>query len=597
MIILGLVLLAFFLCAGSSWALNSSNPGQLEYPLPEGKRLAVVLKGDPATLHRVFIGFSAPPGLAELGLVRGVGGAIKYTYHLVPAIAAQIPEIAMEKLLQNPRVTSIEPDGRVQAIIDTVPWGVSQIGANTVWNSVPPNTGAGVKVAIIDSGIDYNHQDLVDNYAGGWNFLNQSADPMDDRGHGTHVAGIVAAKQNGLGIVGVAPDASLYALKVLDASGTGVWSDIIAAVQWAVDHGIQVTNNSYADTADTDSSVPTGGVVHTAFDNATAHGLVMIAAAGNNGNIFGIGDNVTYPARFDSVIAVAATDSSNNRASFSSTGPAVELAAPGVNIYSTLPGNSYGTKSGTSMACPHAVGAAALVLASGVSDSNSVRQRLQQTATDLGAAGRDNLYGFGLVNAAKAVTPPPNQPPTVKITSPANGATFATGSTITFAGTASDLEDKDLTAKIVWTSSPGGLLGTGSPISGQLPDGSYTITASVTDSANLEAQASINITVQPQTQPTVKVTSITYKLANRNLNITVNLRDNNGKPVANANVSIGLSRNGTIVSSSTGKTGTTGNVTFTYKNAASGTYTTIVNKVTATGLTWDGTTPTNSFTK
>ena len=163
-----------------------------------------------------------------------------------------------------------------------------------------------------------------------------------------------------------------------------------------------MTNNSYGD-----SSVPVA--VWDAFDSAEAAGVLHVAAAGNSGNAGGGGDNVIYPARFASVIAVAATDESNSRASFSSTGPAVELSAPGVSIYSTIPGGGYGSGDGTSFASPHAAGAAALVISAGVVDANGngrtndeVRAILTQAADDLGAAGRDALYGWGLVNAARA---------------------------------------------------------------------------------------------------------------------------------------------------------------------------------------------------
>lgn len=178
----------------------------------------------------------------------------------------------------------------------------------------------------------------------GWDFVNNDADPFDDNGHGTHVAGTIAAADNGSGVVGVAPEATLYALKVLDQSGSGVFSNVIAAVQLAVDLGIQVTNNSYGSTQDP------GSLVQAAFDNAAAAGMLHVAAAGNSGNCLGTGDSVLFPARYGSVIAVAATDQADVSPCFSSTGPTVELAAPGVSINSTAPGGGYQVLSGTSMA-------------------------------------------------------------------------------------------------------------------------------------------------------------------------------------------------------------------------------------------------------
>jgi len=372
----------------------------------------------PLEMVKVLIGFDRQPGSDGEGIVRGAGGAIKYTYHLVPAIAASVPEAAVEGLLRNPRVTSIEPDITVYAIdaeLDNA-WGVKHIGAGIVHDG--GNKGAGVKVAIIDSGIDYTHPDLDANYAGGYDFVNDDTVPMDDDGHGTHVAGTIAAEDNDAGVVGVAPEASIYALKVLEG-GTGLYSDVIAAIEWAVDNGIQVTNNSYGSSGDP------GMMVKAAFDNAYAAGVLHVAAAGNSGNPPGFFDNVIYPARWASVIAVAATDQSDSRPKWSSTGPDVELAAPGVSVYSTYWDNTYATMSGTSMASPHVAGTAALVMIAYPSWTNvQVRSQLRDTADDLGAAGPDNLYGYGLVDADEAA-PRTNTPPSVAITDPAAGATIS----------------------------------------------------------------------------------------------------------------------------------------------------------------------------
>jgi len=350
--------------------------------------------GPPDGLVKVLIGFKEKPGAAQQAMVKGVGGKIKYTYNIVDAIAASIPEKAIDALQKNPNVTHVELDSKVYALdaeLDNS-WGVKHIGAGIVHDD--GNKGTGIEVAIIDSGIDYTHLDLDDNYVGGYDFVNDDTDPMDDDGHGTHVAGTVAAEDNGSGVVGVAPEAKLYALKVLEG-GSGYWSDIIAALEWCTrdDNNIQVTNNSYGSSGDP------GDTVKAAFDNSASAGVLHVAAAGNSGNPPGIGDNVGYPAAYNSVIAVAATDQSDERARWSSTGLAVELAAPGVSIYSTLPGNSYDAWSGTSMASPHVAGVAALVIASGTTGVSVVRGKLQDTADDL---GDPSLYGYGLVDADEA---------------------------------------------------------------------------------------------------------------------------------------------------------------------------------------------------
>jgi subtilisin len=337
-----------------------------------------------------LIGFKEKPGAAQQAMVKGVGGKIKYTYHIVDAIAASIPEKAIDALKKNPNVRYVEPDGLVQALDAELDdsWGVKHIGAGVVHDL--GNKGAGVKVAIIDTGIDRNHGDLT--VVGGKSFVSYTEYFDDDNGHGTHVAGIVAAEDNGDGVVGVAPAANLYALKVLDSSGSGYYSDVIAALQWCVDNDIQVTNNSYGSSGDPGKSLKD------AFDNAS--GVLHVAAAGNSGNPPGRGDNIIYPAAYDSVIAVAATNQNDERARWSSTGPDVELSAPGVAINSTLLGGGYGEKSGTSMAAPHVTGIVALMITANVSD---IRGQLQITADDLGATGWDSKYGYGLVDAAKAV--------------------------------------------------------------------------------------------------------------------------------------------------------------------------------------------------
>ncbi|MHC4215982.1 MAG: S8 family peptidase, partial [Planctomycetota bacterium] len=426
--------------------------------------ISVTMQAQPAEtppgLNRVpvLIGFDKTPGPSEQALVRSNGGRIKYSYHLVPAIAASMPQAAIKGLLHNPNVTNAEPDIEVFAVDTELDnsWGVKRIGAGDAHDA--GNKGSGIKVAVIDSGVDTSHPDLAGNYVGGYDFVNDDDDPMDDYGHGTHVAGTIAAEDNGVGAVGVAPEADLYALKVLSSSGSGYYSDVIAALQWAVDNDIEVTNNSYG------SSGSPGTTVKAAFDNAEAAGVLNVCAAGNSGNSSGIGDKVIYPARYDSCIAVAGTDQADNRVSFSSTGPDVELAAPALSIYSTVLGGGYGNKSGTSMASPHVAGAAALFIADGVSN---VRSALQSTAEDLGDPGWDPHFGYGLVVVAPDSGPggPQNEPPTVSITSPANGSEFDSGDNISFQGNASDNEDGNITAELVWTSNHDGQIGTGGSFS------------------------------------------------------------------------------------------------------------------------------------
>jgi subtilisin family serine protease len=433
----------------------------------------VAMAASPPEKVRVFIGFNQPPGQSEENLVRSLGGEIKYTYHIIPAIAAYVPETAIQGLLRNPRVTVIEPDVTIQATDAELSnsWGVEHIGAGVVHAS--GNKGAGVKVAIIDTGIDYNNPEFAGRYAGGYDFVNGDNDPMDDEGHGTHVAGIIAAADDGSGVVGVAPEAEIYALKVLDENGSGSFFDVIAALDWVCgNYGspprAYITNNSYGSTG-----YP-GSLVQQAFDFSNAlWGVLNIAAAGNSGTPSGMGDNVEYPGRFGSVVAVAATDRNDIRGYFSSTGPDVELAAPGVAITSTVLNNEYETWSGTSMASPHVAGTAALVIASGIQDTDrdgfindEIRQRLVNSTLDLGASGRDTQYGWGLIDAeaaAEVSNPPPPQPQTVTVSEIETGTyegrgrnksftektSFATGDTIVFRASVQDDNGQPISGAVV----------------------------------------------------------------------------------------------------------------------------------------------------
>ncbi len=349
---------------------------------------------------RVIVMFKGKP---KPKLITQYRGEIKHKYQIIPAVAATMPEeTAVTSLESDSDVAYIEPDYEVQ-VTETLPWGVDRINAELIWNGVEGksdvapggNAGSGIAISVIDTGIDYNHPDLADNYEGGYDFVNEDSDPKDDNGHGTHCAGIIAARDNGAGIVGVAPEADLYAVKVMNSEGRGYISDVIAGIDWSVKNNIKIISMSIGSTQDSTA-------FRNACDKAYNAGLLLVASAGNRGNADGTGDTVTYPGRYDSVIAVAATDSANNRASFSSTGSDVELAAPGVSIYSTYLNNGYATKSGTSMACPHVTGTAALAWSAYPDYTNvQVRALLQETAEDIGTTGKDDDYGYGMVNAEK----------------------------------------------------------------------------------------------------------------------------------------------------------------------------------------------------
>ena len=341
-------------------------------------------------------------------------GRVKKKYSVIPAVLARVPESAIGKLRKSKDVAFVEEDFEFQVLGQTLPWGINKIDAELVH---PYNTGSGVQVAIVDTGVDYNHPDLSKNYAGGYDYYNGDAYPMDDHGHGTHCAGIVSAMHNDYGVVGVAPKTGIYGLKVLSSSGSGYLSHILSGIEWAVlgPDGVE-GNEDDAEVISMSLGSTSGSYsLQLACQNAAASGTLVVAAAGNSGTSDASTDTVMYPAKLSSVIAVAATDSNDNRPYWSSSGPAVELAAPGVSIYSTVKGGSYTYKSGTSMACPHVAGVAALVYATtvpstydsdsdGVWDPSEVRAKLADSAVDLGVNGRDILYGYGRVDAEAAVS-------------------------------------------------------------------------------------------------------------------------------------------------------------------------------------------------
>ena len=324
---------------------------------------------------------------ARQALLRAVGAIIIKDLPLIDGKAVLLPPRAEAALSRMAEVVRIDPDVIVVALTQTLPWGVDRIDADLAWGT---STGSGVKVAIVDTGISTNHPDLK--VWGGINTIDPKKGYDDDNGHGSHVAGTVAALNNTAGVVGVAYTAKLYAVKVLNASGSGYLSDVIEGLDWCIKNKMQVVNMSLGTSTDVQS-------FHDAVKKVNEAGMVQVAAAGNT-----YGGRVTFPAAYPETIAVSATDKTNTIASFSSVGPEIDLAAPGVDILSTFRNKFYATMSGTSMSAPHVSGTAALVIAAGVTGVDNVRERLQSTADDLGDTGLDPYYGYGLVDAEEAVT-------------------------------------------------------------------------------------------------------------------------------------------------------------------------------------------------
>ncbi len=346
-------------------------------------------------------------------LTRQVGGIKIKKLDLIDGMVVYLPSKAAERALaEKSEVLRIEDDIIIEALdkpaaptqpAETIPWGVNRIDADLAWGIT---TADPIKVAIIDTGIDLKHPDLAGNIKGGVSTVGYTTKYTDDNGHGTHVAGIVAAIDNTIGVVGVGTKIDLYAVKVLDRRGSGYLSDIIEGLDWAILQKMQVINMSLG-TSQYSASF------EQAIKRVAAAGIVQVAAAGNSGSA----DNtVNYPAKIAEVISVTATDNIDNIAWWSSRGPEVDIAAPGVNIYSTYKGSTYATLSGTSMASPHVAGTAALVLSTpigswdidgdGIWDPAEVQNKLETTAEQVApdtTPGKDRLYGSGLVDAFAAM--------------------------------------------------------------------------------------------------------------------------------------------------------------------------------------------------
>jgi subtilisin family serine protease len=355
------------------------------------------------TSPEIAVIVSFAEGRYDPAVVGAAGGKVAEEFEDMGMLYAVVPPSAFVSLVQNPAIEFVESDMQFEIAEASTSeysesWALEEIGAEPVHSS--NYTGKGIKIGFLDTGIDYNHPELAPNYKGGYDFVNSDNDPMDDNGHGTHVAGILAGARNGKGIVGAAPDAEIYAIKVSDARGKGSFSGLVKGINWSIENGMDIVTMSITGKG---GSKALAKAVDTAYNE---HGLVLVAAVGN-----GSGD-VLYPAAYEQVIGVGSVTRDNKLSSFSLTGSEVELVAPGSGIKSAAIGGEYRLSSGTSMATPLVTGALALLLESdekawedtgmvdgdGAWTNDELRQVLRDTAKDLGAKGKDDSFGYGLLN-------------------------------------------------------------------------------------------------------------------------------------------------------------------------------------------------------
>jgi hypothetical protein len=392
----------------------------------------IIIDLDTSEMSRVFVEYQ-PGQRDEVADTLGIGSGssaglinvasdavvaeVYYEFKKLHTFAVSVPTASLEDLRNDPNILRVEEDHRIfpigieesttsgrslrglQSSSQTVPYGIDMVKARDVWDANRDGivdsgapTGANRKICIIDSGFQATHEDLqginVSGYDGfllPWN--------RDGDGHGTHVAGTIAAMNNNVGVVGVTPGTvQLYIVRVFNNYGFWAYtSDLISAANRCASAGANIINMSLG--------FPVGSkYVHAKFDELNAQGILSIAAASNDGDT-----SFSYPASYPSVISVASIDSSKVVAKSSNRNCQVDIAAPGVDILSTVIPGGYAYKSGTSMATPHVSAVAALIWSAKPSATNEqVRAALINTAEDLGVVGRDDLYGHGLVNAKRA---------------------------------------------------------------------------------------------------------------------------------------------------------------------------------------------------
>lgn len=343
-------------------------------------------------------------GANSVAVTNTLGGDVQESSPVPNVETIQIPDGStvtkeLVKYNNHPSVEYAEPNyiGKVFGSSNdpsfSQQWSIPKMKVDAAWDTTKGDPS--VVIAVIDTGVDVDHPDLMSNIVSGYNTINDTTNADDDNNHGTHVAGISAGiVDNNAGISGIAGKSKIMPIKAMGSNGTGQLSDVVEGIYWAADHGAKIINMSLGFTA---PSAPQS--LQDAVDYAYNKGVVVIAAAGNDNT-----GTPRYPAALNHVIAVAATDSSDKKASFSNYGSHIDVAAPGVNIYSTIRDGQYGMMNGTSMAAPNVTGVVALILANNPSLTPAqVEMLLASTSTDLGALKKDSIFGYGLVNAFAAL--------------------------------------------------------------------------------------------------------------------------------------------------------------------------------------------------
>ncbi|WP_246066930.1 S8 family peptidase [Paenibacillus koleovorans] len=356
-------------------------------------------------VNQVVVKFNTDPSEADLNTIRTEIGAVDvrklgYTYIFQSSSMEAKQLMAYFKkwdvlyvephflYMTNDTVSAAEPN---DVLYKKYQWNLPAINTLPGWTINKGNTD--VIVAVIDTGVDLTHSDLKSQLLEGYNVVTVGTPPQDDVGHGSHVAGVISALvNNSEGVAGMTWFNKILPVKVLDSTGAGSTYAVAQGIIWATDHGAKVINMSLGNYAE-------AKFLHDAVKYAYDRDVVLIAASGNDNT-----DRPGYPAAYPEVFAVAATDSNKQKASFSNYGDYIDVAAPGVNIASTYPHNQYAALSGTSMASPHVTALAALIRSvNPLLKNTEVMDIMRRSASDLGTQGKDNYFGYGQIDVARAL--------------------------------------------------------------------------------------------------------------------------------------------------------------------------------------------------
>lgn len=463
----------------------------------------VLVQFRPETLALRTVDVIAETGASDTGEIAGTG------VHIVELPAGADEQAFVEAFQSRQEVEFAELD-RTVPLAEIVPddpwygsweWYLTKISAPSAWSTTTGSSS--ITIAIIDSGVDGTHEDLASKMVPGWNVYNNNSDTSDVVGHGTSVAGTAAAAtNNGKGVASIAWNCRIMPIRVTDTTGYLTWSNAASGLTWAADHGARVANIS--------AEVSDSSTVRSAAQYFQSRGGVVTCSAGNEATFDPSADN-PY------ILTVSATDGNDALCSWSNTGNNVDLSAPGT-AYTTYRGGGYGSASGTSIAAPVVAGVAALVLSVNPSlTASQVQDILKQSADDRGSPGWDPSYGWGRVNAARAVSlaggggAGDTTAPTVSITSPSAGA--AVSGTVSVLAVAND----NVSVASMSLSVDGVPLGGDNTApyaftwnTTNVANGVHALTATATDAAGNSASASVSVTVNnfgDTTPPSVSITS------------------------------------------------------------------------------------------